>query len=133
MQVDEQMTRLITAMDFARHKYLWRSISKRKCKCPKVEKLVMQGIQRNSVSFHRRSAGAVPLNVRGFQSDFYMSNAEIPTGYCTPILISSNYARPKVCIAHEALVGYEIVQHVIEFKTYSRANVSVQTLTEMCC
>src|SRR5437764_10095970 len=120
-------------MDFARDKYLWRSISKRKCKCPKVEKLVMQGIQRNSVAFHRRSAGAVPFYVRGLQSDFYMSNAEIPTGYCTPILISPNYARPKICLTHEALLGCEIARHVIEFKTYSRANVGVQTLREMCC
>ena len=120
-------------MDFARHKYLWRSISKRKCKCPKIEKLVMQRIQRNTVPFHRRPASAVPFNVRGLQSDFYMSNAEIPTGYCTPILISPNYSRPKICLAHEALLGYEIVRHVIEFKTNRRANVSVQTLREMCC
>src|SRR5436190_21821927 len=120
-------------MDFARDKYLWRSISKRKCKRPKVEKLVMQGIQRNTVAFHRRSAGAVPFYVRGLQSDFYMSNAEIPTGHCTPILISTNYSRPKICLAHEPLFGYEIARHVIEFNTDSRANVSVQTLWEMCC
>src|SRR6266567_6128779 len=75
MQVDQQLTRVVTAVDFARHEYLWRSISKRKCKCPKVEKLVMQGIQRNSVAFHRRSAGAVPFYMRGLQSDFYMSDA----------------------------------------------------------
>src|SRR6266576_2127358 len=105
MQVGQQLTRVITAVDFARHEYLWRSISKRKCKCPKVEKLVMQGIQRNSVAFHRRSAGAVPFYVRGFQSDFYMSNAEIPTGCCTPILISPNYSWPKIGLAHEALLG----------------------------
>src|SRR5205814_10538989 len=67
------------------------------------------------------------------QSDFYMSNAEIPTGYCTPILISPNYSRPKIGIAHEALLGCEIARHVIEFKTYSRANVGLQTLREMCC
>jgi hypothetical protein len=71
--------------------------------------------------------------VRGLQSDFYMSNAEIPTGYCTPILISPNYSRPKIGLAHEALLGCKLIRHVIEFKTYSRANVGVQTLREMCC
>ena len=95
MQIEQQLTRVITAMDIARHQYLRWSISKRKCKRPEVEKLVMQGIQRNSVAFHRRSAGAVPFYVRGLQSDFYMSNAEIPTGYCTAILVSSDYSRPN--------------------------------------
>src|SRR5213075_3538270 len=87
MQIDKQLTRVITAMDFARHKDLWRSISKGKCKCSKIEKLVMQQIQRDTIFFHRRSAGAMPLNVRGLQSDFYMSNAKIPTGYCKSIFI----------------------------------------------
>src|SRR5512132_3539613 len=63
-QVEQQLTRVITTMDFARHKYLWRSISKRKCKRPKVEKLVMQRIQRDTVAFHRRSACTVPFYVR---------------------------------------------------------------------
>src|SRR5260370_38792391 len=75
MQIDQQLTRVITAMDFARHKYLWRSISTRKSKCPKVEKLLMQGIERNSVAFHRRAARPEPFYVRGSQPDFYVSNA----------------------------------------------------------
>ena len=132
MQVDQELTRVITAMDFARHKYLWRNISKRKCKCPKIEKLVMQRIQRNTVPFHRRSASTVPLNVRSLQSDFYMSNAEVPTGYCAAILVSSNYSRAKISLAHEALFGRELLRHVIEFKTDSCANVGVQSLREMC-
>src|ERR1043166_6464782 len=117
MQVDQQLARVITAMDIARDKYLWRSISKRKCKRAKIKKLVVQGNQCNSVAFHRRSARAVPFYMRGLQSDFYMSNAEIPTGYCTPVLISPNYSRPKICLAHETLLGCEIARHVIEFKT----------------
>src|SRR5260370_27517639 len=93
----------------------------------------MQGIQRNSVAFHRRCAGAVPFYVRGLQSDFYVSNAEIPTGYGTPIFISPNYSWPKIGLTHEALLGCEIVRHVMESKTYSRANVGVQSLREMRC
>ena len=87
----------------------------------------MQGVQRDTISFHRRSAGAMPLNVRGLQSHFYVSNAKIPTGYCAPILVSSNYSRPKICLAHEALFGRELLWHVIEFKTDSSANVGVQS------
>src|SRR5205823_1052012 len=64
---------------------------------------------------------------------FYMSNAKIPTRYCTSVLISTNYSRPKICLAHESLFGGELVRHAIEFKTDSRANVGVQTLREMCC
>src|SRR5262249_690359 len=127
MQIDQQLTRVITAVDFARHEYLWRSISKRKGKCPKIEKLVMQGIQRNSVAFHRRSAGAVPFYVRGLQSDFYISNAEVPTSNCTSILVSSNYSWAKICLAHEPLFGRELLRHVIEFKTDGRTNVGVQS------
>ena len=55
----------------------------------------MQGVQRDAISFDRRSAGAVPLNVCGLQSDFYVSNAKIPTGNCTAILVSSNYSRAR--------------------------------------
>ena len=132
MQIDQQLARVITAMNFARDKYLWRRISKRKCKCPKIEKLVMQRIQRNTVPFHRRPASAVPLNVRGLQSDFYVSNAEIPTGYRTPILVCSNYSRAKICLAHEPLFGRELLRHVIEFKTDSGANVARANFAGKC-
>ena len=74
----------------------------------------------------------MPFNVRGFQSDFYISNAEVPTGYCAAILVSSNYSRAKIGLAHEPLFGRELLCHVIEFKTDSSANIGVQSCREMC-
>ena len=87
---------------------------------------MVQSAQGKSVALFVRSAGLMPFDVRGFQSDRYRSKPNIETADGTAVLVSAQYPVPEIRAASD-------YHPSIDFKldSYGVENVLMNALREV--